>query len=115
MSKVESTVLKPQQLADRWQVSLTKIYEDNNAGKLPHLKNNRNRFPLKAIEELENEAGFDERDIPTPLERSLRRKVNELQEILNLKDKETAKLKLQIARAQAFLTETIYSDIKEVR
>lgn len=27
------TVLTPKQLAERWQICLTKIYEDNNAGK----------------------------------------------------------------------------------
>ncbi|OAA91311.1 hypothetical protein [Clostridium coskatii] len=105
------SVLKPQQLADRWQVSLTKIYEDNNAGLIPHLKTNRNRFPIAAIEAMENETGFDERDIPTPLERKQRRKIAELEKMLELKDEEIKKLRSNIVKACTFLTEEVYSDI----
>lgn len=72
------TVLTPQELAARWNVSVQKIYLDNSTGKLPHLKTNRNRFPISAIEDLENEAGFDKANISTPAERRLKRKVREL-------------------------------------
>ncbi|RUT55277.1 hypothetical protein NPD9_1728 [Clostridium botulinum] len=71
------TVLTPKQLAERWQTCLTKIYEDNNAGKLPHLKANKNRFPLIAIEEMENEPLFNKYDIKTPRERRLEKESEE--------------------------------------
>lgn len=111
--KPESTVLTVKQLAERWQVSLSKIYEDNNAGKLPHLKANRKRFPIQAIEDLENDLDFDRTNISTPAERRLKRRVRELEELSELKDKQIAELKLNIARAQAFLTQMVYEDAKE--
>jgi hypothetical protein len=113
MGEIKSAVLKPQELADRWQVSLSKIYEDNSAGKLPHLKTNRNRFPIKAIEAIEDEAEFDERDIPTPLERKLKRRVKELEEVMSSKNKEIFQLKQIIAKVQMFTTEFIYEDRKD--
>lgn len=76
---MESTVLTPRQLAERWQICLTKIYEDNNAGRLPHLKTNKNRFPLAAIEEMEKEALFNKYDIKTPRERRLEKESREWQ------------------------------------
>ncbi|AUM96356.1 MULTISPECIES: hypothetical protein [Clostridium] len=74
---MEPTVLTPKQLAERWQTCLTKIYEDNNAGKLPHLKTNKNRFPLAVIEEMEKETLFNKYDIKTPRERRLEKESEE--------------------------------------
>lgn len=108
------TVLTPHELATRWNVSVQKIYLDNSTGKLPHLKTNRNRFPLVAIEELENEAGFDKTNISTPAERRLKRKVKELEELIELKDKQIEEFKQQIAKAQMLFTKVIYEDMKEV-
>lgn len=112
MDKVKVMVLKPQQLADRWQLSLSKIYEDNSAGKLPHLKINRNRFPLKAIERLENEVGFDKNDIQTSRERELNRKIDQLEDLIQIKNKEIFKFKQIISKIHVFLTEYMYEDTR---
>ncbi|MDS1004426.1 hypothetical protein P9J83_13075 [Clostridium sporogenes] len=77
---MKPTVLTPKELAERWQICLTKIYEDNNAGKLPHLKTNKNRFPLIAIEEIENEPLFNKHNIKTPRERRLEKESKEWKE-----------------------------------
>ncbi|HDK7158442.1 TPA: hypothetical protein PTV43_003649 [Clostridium botulinum] len=74
---MKSTVLTPKQLAERWQICLTKIYEDNNAGKLLHLKTNKNRFPLLAIEEMEKKVLFNKYNIKTPRERRLEKESEE--------------------------------------
>lgn len=74
---MQETVLTPKQLAECWQLSLAKIYEDNNAGKLPQLPTSRNRFLLIAIEEMEREAIFDKNSIRTSKERRFGRELAE--------------------------------------
>lgn len=110
MNKVEPTVLTPKQLAERWQISLTKIYEDNSAGKLPQLPGNRNRFPINAIEEMEQEASFDKNNIKTPRERRMERELQEKESILEQKDKEIATLKTRINAMISIGAEVIYTN-----
>jgi hypothetical protein len=107
MPNEKITVLTPNQLAKRWQVSTAKIYEDNNTGKLPRLPNNRTRFPLAAIEEMER-GSFDKNDIKTHIERRLRRENEDLNKIIELKNEEISRLMEAIAKINAFTTEFIY-------
>ena len=107
------TVLTPKQLANRWQISVTKVYEDNNTGKLPQLSSNKNRFPLIAIVDIENEPLFDKENISTPKERRYKREAENLQIILNQKDKEILKLKAAIAKVQSFTTEFVFNLVSE--
>lgn len=90
---MNTTVLTPKQLAGRWQISLAKVYEDNNAGKLPQLPGNKNRFPIVAIEEMEKEAAFDKNNIKTPRERKLEREIEQKDLIMKRKDEEIKQLK----------------------
>lgn len=102
------TVLTPEQLATRWQVSLSKIYEDNNAGKLPQLPNHRTRFPLSGIEAMENEPLFDKNNVRTPRERKLLRELEDKNRLLGLQEDEIRRLKALIAKIQIISTEEIY-------
>lgn len=103
------TVLTPKQLSERWQISLAKVYEDNNTGLLPRLSSNKNRFPLVAIEEMEKEPLFDKENISTPRERRYKRELEDQQRLLNQKDEEIAKLKSAIAKVQSFTTQVVFS------
>lgn len=109
MDKV--TVLTPKQLAERWQISQAKVYKENNAGLLPQLPTNKNRFPLIAIEEMESEPTFNKNNIKTPRERRLEKelelRINQLKE----KDIEIRRLESTLAEIQAismkiFITKT---------
>lgn len=109
----KSTVLTPKQLSQRWQISLTKIYEDNNTGLLPQLSSNKNRFPLIAIEEMEKEPLFDKENISTPRERRYKREVEGLQRAMIQKDEEIAKLKSAIAKVQLITTQLVFNIASE--
>ena len=108
-----SSVLTPKQLSQRWQISLAKVYEDNNTGKLPQLLSNKNRFPLVGIEDMEKEPTFNKENISTPMERKYKRKVEDLEMVLIQKDKEILKLKSAIAKVQSFTTELVFNLISE--
>jgi len=110
---VKSTVLTPKQLAERWQISLAKVYEDNNTGLLPQLSSNKNRFPLIAIEEMEKEPLFDKENISTPRERRYKRELDDQQKLSTLKDEEISKLKLAIAKVQSFTTQFVFNIVSE--
>jgi hypothetical protein len=106
---MNSTVLTPKQLAERWQVSLTKVYEDNNAGRLPHLPGNKNRFPIAAIEEIEMASTFDKNNIKTARERRLERELQERNLIIEQKNEQIQKLRGYLAELQITITKAIYS------
>lgn len=107
------TALTVEQLSERWQLSKSKIYEDVNAGKLPHLPNARNRFPITAIEDIENEAMFDKSNLKTPRERKLERELQERDKLLTYKEEEINKLRRIVAQIQTYSTEAIYMFNKE--
>lgn len=106
---MDISVLTPKQLAERWQISLAKVYEDNNAGKIPHLTENKNRFPIAAIEEIEMEATFDKNNVKTPRERRLERELEQQSRILSQKDMEIQKLSNLLLEIQIMATKEIYS------
>lgn len=108
-----ATVLTPKQLSERWQISLAKVYEDNNAGLLPRLSSNKNRFPVVAIEEMEKELSFDKENISTPRERRYKRELEDQQRLLNQKDEEITKLKSAIAKVQSFTTQLVFNIVDE--
>jgi len=107
------TVLTPKQLSERWQISLAKVYEDNNIGLLPRLSSNKNRFPLVAIEEMEKEPLFDKENISTPRERRYKKELEEQQRLLIQKDNEITKLKSAIAKVQSFTTQFIFDIVSD--
>lgn len=107
------TVLTPKQLSVRWQISIAKVYEDNNTGLLPQLASNKNRFPLIAIEDMEKEPLFDKKNISTPRERRYKRELNDQQRLLSQKDEEITKLKAAIAKVQSFTTQFIFNIVSE--
>jgi hypothetical protein len=94
------TVLTPKQLSERWQISLTKVYEDNNAGLLPQLPGNKTRFPLIAIEEMEKEPMFEKNNIRTPRERKLEKELDVKEIQLKEKDNKIKELEASIAEIQ---------------
>lgn len=105
----KSTVLTPKQLSERWQISLAKVYEDNNAGLLPQLPSNKNRFPIVAIEEMEKEPMFDKENISTPRERRLEKEAEELKLEVKRKDDEITDLKAKISQILSIGAEVIYA------
>jgi hypothetical protein len=109
----KSTVLTPKQLSERWQISLAKVYEDNNTGLLPRLSSNKNRFPVVAIEEMEQEPSFDKENISTPRERRYKRELEDQQRLLTQRDEEIAKLRTAIAKVQSFTTQLVFNIVAE--
>jgi predicted site-specific integrase-resolvase len=105
---MEITAITPKQLAERWQISIAKVYEDNNAGKLPQIPNNKNRFSLEAIEQMEREAIFERCSLKTPLERKLRKELDEKNILLSKCDETIKELQGVIARIQALSIQAIY-------